>query len=392
MGVSGTQNNVQLAGPWQNSNGGVNGSFAPAYGTCAFTGVNINPVINQAALTNIIVGTEVISSVAAVVFTATNTWTNGSTTDTVAAVTNTGINGTQNITTTTTVSRTSVTVTNSAETAGNVVTLTVGTHAIVANDYCYLSGLTTATWLNGLAVKITSVVANVSITFTDPTSHGTSASHADAGTVVTSYIKYTTGAGAVALTQDTGTATQQASGAYTALQIAVTETALGGKPNYLINCLAGSAGTTQVFAVDNSGKVTEYAGTATVSQGIPSEIVTVDLTSQSGAIAATNITASAPATGMYRVSWSADITTAGTTSVLGGTAGFQVGYTSPTDSVAKLTVSGNSITSAANTTGTAVGGSVTVYAKTGTAITYQYDYTSSGTSMVYELHLKLERL
>src|SRR5208337_2640089 len=113
-----------------------------------------------------------------------------------------------------------------------------------------------------------------------------------------------------------------ASGSYTALRIAVTETALLGSSNKLIDCYAGSAGTTEVFAVDNSGKVTEYAGTATVSQGIPSEIATVDLTAQSGAIAATNITASAPATGMYRVSWSADITTAGTTSVLGGTAGF----------------------------------------------------------------------
>ena len=186
--------------------------------------------------------------------------------------------------------------------------------------------------------------------------------------------------------------TSTASGSYTALKIAAVETALLGSSNKLIDCFAGSAGTTEVFAVDNSGKVTEYAGTATVSQGMPSEIVTIDLTAQTAAIAATNIIASAPATGMYRISWTADITTAGTTSVLGGTAGFQVGYTSPTDSVAKLTVSGNSITSAANTTGTAVGGSIVVYAKTGTAITYQYDYTSTGTAMAYELHIKLERM
>lgn len=185
-----------------------------------------------------------------------------------------------------------------------------------------------------------------------------------------------------------------ANGAYTALKIAVTETAVGASAtaNKMIDCFGGASGTTEVFAVDSTGKVTEYAGTATVSQGMPSEIVTVDLTAQSAAIAATNIIASAPATGMYRISWSADITTAGTTSILGGAAGFQIGYTSPTDSVAKLTVSGNSTTSAANTTGTAVGGNLVIYAKTGTAITYQYDYTSTGTAMVYELHIKLERM
>lgn len=188
--------------------------------------------------------------------------------------------------------------------------------------------------------------------------------------------------------------TSTASGSYTALQIAVTETSLKGSSNKLIDCYAGSAGTTEVFAVDNSGKVTEYAGTATVSQGMPSEIVTVDLTAQSAAISATTLI-SAPATGMYRISWSADITTASDgSSVLGGTNGFQAVYTSPTDSVTKTTVSGNSVTSAANTTGTAIGGAQIVYAKTGTNIQYSFGYTSvqTSTAMVYELHIKLERL
>src|SRR5208337_4804755 len=393
--TAGSQVGVQLVGPWSNSGNGNNGSFAPAYGPTTFMGVNINPTINQAALTNTIVGTEVISTTAAVVFTATNTWTNSYTTDTVAAVTNTGINGVQNITPTTTVSRTSVTVTNSSETAGNVVTLTVGTHAIVANDYCYLSGLTTATWLNGKAVKITSVVANTSITFTDPTSHGTSTSQADTGTVVTSYIKYTTSAGAVSLTQDTGIATQQAAGAYTALNIAVTETAVQTvNTNYLIKCLAGAAGTTPEFAITNAGICSTYGGTATVSQGIPSEIITVDLTAQTAAISATTLI-SAPATGMYRISWVADITTISDgTSVLGGTNGFQAIYTSPTDTVVKTTVVGDSITSAANTTGTTTSGSLMVYAKATTNIQYSFDYTSvqTTTKMAFELHVKLERL
>jgi hypothetical protein len=142
------------------------------------------------------------------------------------------------------------------------------------------------------------------------------------------------------------------------------------------------------------GTITSYGGTATVSQGVPSEIVTVDLTAQSAAISATNLIASAPRSGMYRISWSADITTAdGSSSTLGGANGFQVVFTSPTDSVVKTTVAGNSITSAANTTGTALGGSIIVYAKTGTAIQYQYGYTSNTPGqMVYELHIKLEAL
>ncbi len=186
--------------------------------------------------------------------------------------------------------------------------------------------------------------------------------------------------------------TSTASGSYTGLLVNVVETALLGSSNKLLDLQAGNTGGTSMLSVGNSGVIQTYAGTATVGQGIPSEITTVDVTAQSSAIAATNIVASAPRSGMYRVSWSATITTVGTTSVLGGSSGFQVGYTSPTDSVAKLTVSGNSITSSANTTGTAVGGSEVIYAKVGTAITYQYDYTSTGTAMVYELHLRLEAL
>jgi hypothetical protein len=96
--------------------------------------------------------------------------------------------------------------------------------------------------------------------FTDPTSHGTSASHADAGTALSSYIKYSKTTTAVVLTQDTGTATQQASGSYTALKIAAVETSLGGTANKLIDCYAGAAGTTPMFSVGNQGTVTNAGG------------------------------------------------------------------------------------------------------------------------------------
>ena len=181
-----------------------------------------------------------------------------------------------------------------------------------------------------------------------------------------------------------------ANGTVTGIMVNAVETAVVGTHN-LIDLQAGSAGTTSEFIINNVGLVKKYNAIATVSNGVPSELATVDLTAQTAAIAATTAYA-VTVTGMYRVSWSATITTAGTTSVLGGTNGFQVVYTSPTDSVVKTTVPGNSVTSAANTTGTAVGGCEVVYAKTGTNIQYQYDYTSTGTSMVYELHIKVEAL
>lgn len=180
-----------------------------------------------------------------------------------------------------------------------------------------------------------------------------------------------------------------ANGTVTDLLLSATETALVGTHNALD---IGTGGTGGKFTLTAAGVATKYANTTLVGQGVPSEIVTIDLTAQTAAITATNLTASAPRTGMYRISMSATITTAGTSSILGGTNGFQISFTSPTDSVAKTTVAGNSITSAANTTGTAIADTLTVYAKTGTAISYTFDYTSTGTAMTYELHLRLEAL
>ena len=141
------------------------------------------------------------------------------------------------------------------------------------------------------------------------------------------------------------------------------------------------------------GSVAKYNGTATVRNGIAAEYASSDLTAQSAAITATTLL-SAPQTGMYRVSWSATITTAdGVSSVLGGTNGFQVLYTSPTDSVVKTTVAGNSVTSSANTTGTAVGGVEVIYAKNATNIQFTYGYTSATPGqMIYEIHVSLEAL
>lgn len=130
----------------------------------------------------------------------------------------------------------------------------------------------------------------------------------------------------------------------------------------------------------------------TVSGGI---VASSDLTAQAAAINATTIYAvPAGGAGMYRVSWVATITTAGSTSsVLGGTNGFQVIFTSPTDSVAKTSVAGLTVTSTANTTATAISGHLEAYCKLSTNLQFKFDYTSVGvTAMVYEIHVRVEAI
>ena len=74
------------------------------------------------------------------------------------------------------------TITNVVETSGSVVTLTAA-NTLVAGQTVYLSGLTTATWLNGLVVTASATGLSTSqFEFTDPTAHGTQATHSETGT------------------------------------------------------------------------------------------------------------------------------------------------------------------------------------------------------------------
>ena len=164
--------------------------------------------------------------------------------------------------------------------------------------------------------------------------------------------------------------------------------------NKFLDLQGGAAGTTSRFTIANTGTISNYNTVATVRNGTSANYASADLTSQTAAIGATTLYAAA-STGVYRINWSAAVTTASDgSSVLGGSTGFQVTYTSPTDSVVKTTVAGNSVTSAANTTGTATSGSLIVYAKTGTNISYSFGYSSTftTTTMAYELHITLEAL
>jgi hypothetical protein len=145
--------------------------------------------------------------------------------------------------------------------------------------------------------------------------------------------------------------------------------------------------------------VTTYNAIATVSNGVPAEYATVDLTAQAAAITATTLYAvPASGAGMYRISWVATVTQAASvSSVLGGTNGFQIVYTDSDTSVVKTmpgTIVAGFDSNATNSTATGtISGTFVVFAKASTNIQYQIDYSSTGvTPMQFNLHVKLEAL
>ncbi len=153
--------------------------------------------------------------------------------------------------------------------------------------------------------------------------------------------------------------------------------------------VAPSGGVNVKFQEDVSGNVSAYVDIVPI-------LASVDLVGQTAAIAST-LLYSVVGDGLYRITWSADITTQATTSsVLGGTNGFQILATSPTDSVVKTfprTITSGVNTDSTNSLDTGISGVITVFAENGTDIEYQMDYTSvGGTSMEYELHIRCEKL
>lgn len=124
---------------------------------------------------------------------------------------------------------------------------------------------------------------------------------------------------------------------------------------------------------------------------------TAALITQSAAIAATTVfTTTASGMGVYQISFVAKVTTAASTSsILGGTNGFQVKYTDKDDSVVVTTpvntYNSDATTLALNTTQAVYSGVVIINAKESTNIQYLMDYTSVGvTAMQYNLYVKVE--
>lgn len=160
-------------------------------------------------------------------------------------------------------------------------------------------------------------------------------------------------------------------------------------------------GTAALPIVTMSGKVTNYNGIATVSEGIPAEYATIDLTAQSANLGPSTLYAvPASGQGLYRVSAYVVLTTAGSiSSVLPNV---QIVYTDP-DTNTSITIDATPILGAAgigqtgalnaNTVGTAASGVIVVSAKLSTTIQYQtVNYASAAAGAQYALHIKLEAL
>lgn len=157
------------------------------------------------------------------------------------------------------------------------------------------------------------------------------------------------------------------------------------------------SGTATLASATLSGTVSNYNGIATVGAGIPSEVATVDLTSQNAAIVTATLYTVTVA-GQFRLSWNSKITTAaGTSSTLGA---LTIVYTDPDGVVVTLTAAAIiaagtvATTSAANTTGTAlIGIPQLLNCKAATNITYAFAYASNAANVMnYNLHIKLEAM
>jgi hypothetical protein len=145
----------------------------------------------------------------------------------------------------------------------------------------------------------------------------------------------------------------------------------------------------------NSDNSTKLATTSYVNNVAPIIVAKSSLTGKSAALTATTIYA-VPSTGagLYRVSWRASVTTAGSvSSSLGGTNGFQVSYTDLNDSVVKTSNPTTPTVSAGNTTATTISGVAYANCKSSTNLQYLFDYTANAAaSMVYDLDIYVEYL
>lgn len=162
---------------------------------------------------------------------------------------------------------------------------------------------------------------------------------------------------------------------------------------------AGTIDTSQNWNLNT--KVVKYNNIATVSNGIPSELATIDLTAQTANIGASTLYAvPASGVGMYRISSYVVETTAG--SVSSTLPNVQVVYTDndtagsiTMDATPILGIAGIGQTGAltANTIGTASAGVIVINVKASTTIQYQtVNYASSLAGMAYAIHIKIEAL
>ncbi len=131
--------------------------------------------------------------------------------------------------------------------------------------------------------------------------------------------------------------------------------------------------------------------------GMAPIVAAVNSTGLTAAVGTTNLYAiPIGKSGLYWICFYAKITTAGSlSSVLGGTNGFQITWTDPTDSTTPTAAVADALGNAlnGNSTTTVDAGETVISAKEGTNIQYAYDYTSSlANTMAYKLSIKVEFL
>jgi trimeric autotransporter adhesin len=162
-------------------------------------------------------------------------------------------------------------------------------------------------------------------------------------------------------------------------------TALLVNPTYTLTGLTGinklidlqTSGTSE-FSVNTSGAVTTVGGNVTTKQGVAAILKTSFATAQTSSISGASLVTSTPTKGMWRISWVATQTTAGSTgTVLGGTTGFQITFTNANgDTASKTTALSTPITGVGTSTADTISGDVYCYAGASSAITYSFGYTA----------------
>jgi hypothetical protein len=159
-------------------------------------------------------------------------------------------------------------------------------------------------------------------------------------------------------------------------------------------------GVVNLPTVTLASTISNYNGIGTVSNGVPAEYATVDLTAQTAAKTTTTLYAvPAAGVGQYRVSWNAKITTvAGVSSTLGP---LTIVYTDPDGVVQTITAAAQnsagtiviSDSTGNSTTTVLLGIPLQLNCKASTNITYAFAYASNAANaMAYNLHIKLESL
>lgn len=136
----------------------------------------------------------------------------------------------------------------------------------------------------------------------------------------------------------------------------------------------------QVLTNIGSG-FTEWKSLSSIG-GVPSVLATSFLTAQTSAISGQSIvsSASAFAKGMWRISFVATQTTAGSAgTVLGGTTGFTITFTNANgDTISKTTALSAPATGVGTSTSDTISGDFYGYAGASTNITYSFGYTAGG--------------